>query len=435
MKTSLPSRPAALLRVALLLGATLLPAWGEAAPIDIRERGQGVAVPIGGGLKADHDEVWQRMVALAGGTGSRWVVLGTASENPLGSAEQAAKMLARRGAVAEVLPVSPLLKEPAIAAAVQDPVLLAKVRGARGVFFTGGSQDRIVDHLYPGGQATPLLQAIWDVYRAGGVVAGTSAGAAIMSATMFRDAPDVLGVMKGVLRDGHEVDRGLGFVGPALFVDQHFFKRGRVGRMIPLMVAKGYTLGLGVEENSAVAVRGDTVEVIGGKAMLVDLTHAARDAAQPAFNLRGARLALLDRGDRLDLATRRVQPAEHKQRGQVLDPNAPGYKPYYTAEPFYVDMLGDNVLSHAMELLIDASYPALRGIAFDPRGEPGAPLAALGFQFRLAKGPHSIGWYSEVSGGEDYTVDHLVLDIEPIRLAAPLFTPWSGAAAATAAAR
>ncbi|MGS0759390.1 cyanophycinase, partial [Roseateles sp. GG27B] len=67
--------------------------------------------------------------------------------------------------------------------------------------------------------------------------------------------------MKGKWMDGKQIDRGLGFVGPDLFVDQHFLKRGRFGRMIPLMMAKGYKLGLGVDENSAAIMHGDDIEV------------------------------------------------------------------------------------------------------------------------------------------------------------------------------
>ena len=341
------------------------------------------------------------------------------------SAEQAAEQLRRRGAVAEALPVSPLLKERPIADAVRDPALIAQVRAARGVFFTGGSQDRIVDHLYPGGQATPLLLAIWELYRAGGVVAGTSAGAAIMSTVMFRDAPSVLGVMKGQWAEGKEVDRGLGFVGPGVFVDQHFFKRGRIGRMLPLMQAKGYRTGLGIEENSAAAMKGDEVELIGGKALFVDLREATTDAAAGAFNIAGVRLTLLDQGDRLNVATRALLPAEIKRKGQKLDPSAPDYKPYYTLTPFHVDMFGDNVLPVAMGLLIDATYDAVEGVAFDPRPAPGDNLSALGFKLRLYKAAGSVGWYSDALGGEDYTVANLRLDVTPVRMAQPLFTPWS----------
>ncbi|MDP1051798.1 hypothetical protein, partial [Klebsiella quasipneumoniae] len=77
------------------------------------------------------------------------------------------------------------------------------------------------------------------VFDRGGVIAGTSAGAAIMSRMMFRDPPDNLQILKGQWRERRDFDRGLGFVGPELFVDQHFLKRGRFGRMIPLMMAKG----------------------------------------------------------------------------------------------------------------------------------------------------------------------------------------------------
>lgn len=421
-----PRLPSALAGLACCLAlAAAAQATGAAAPaIDPRDRGTGTAVAIGGGLKAGNETVYGRLIALAGGPGSRWVVLGTASEDPTGAADYAVRQLTRRGAVAVALPVSPQLAAPKIADAVQDPALVAQVRAARGVFFTGGSQSRIVDHLQPGGRPTPLLQAIWDVYRGGGVVAGTSAGAAIMSTTMFRDAPSVLGVLKGQLREGAEIDRGLGFMGPQLMVDQHFLKRGRLGRLLPLMQAKGYTWGLGVEEDSAAVMHGDTVEIL-GKALLVNLADARRDAGQPAFNLRGVRLSLLDTGDTLSLPAGVVTPSPAKLKGQRLEPGAPGYKPYYTEPPFYVDFLGDNVVAGAMGLLIDATYDELRGIAFDPRPAPGDTLAALGYEFRLYKGAGSVGWYSDASGGEDYTVRDLRLDLRPIRLAQPMYTPWT----------
>lgn len=415
------------LRRAIYALAVLLPALAGAAEdpaIDIKQRGQGWAFVIGGGLKSDHKAVWKRLVELAGGPGARFVVLGTASNNPTTAADQAADQLRSYGAVAETLPVSPLLKEPAIAVATRDPALVARVRAARGVFFTGGSQDRIVDNLYAGGRATPMLQAIWDVYRAGGVVAGTSAGAAIMSATMFRDAPDVLKVMKGQWTEGDEVGPGLGFVGPDLFVDQHFLKRGRLARMLPLMAAKGYRIGLGVEENSAAAVRGDEVEVVGGKALFVDLSDAKTDPQLGAYNITGARLSLLEEGDRLNLATRKLTPAKAKLEGQLLDPAAAHYKPYYTRQPFLLDFFGDNVVAAAMGLLIDAHFNAIEGLAFDPLPAAADPLGSLGFRARLYKGPGSRGWYTEATGAEDYTVQDLRLDVSPVRMAQPLFLPW-----------
>ena len=412
-----PVRPAGLVSAAAVTAGAL----PSAAPV------KGYAVVIGGALKADNDEVWGRMVELSGGKGSRWVVFATASENPDKTGRRIADPRERRGAVAEQLPVAPALKWVDLDKAVRDPALLELVNNANGIFFSGGAQERIVDTFNPGGKPTPMLNAIWDVYRRGGVVAGTSAGAAIMSTVMFRDALSVINVMKGQLRDGKEVDHGLGFVGPNLFVDQHFLKRGRFGRMIPLMLAKGYKLGLGVDENSAAIVQGDQVEVLGGKgALLVDLNEVQTRADMGALNLTGAKLSYLDRGDRYDLGLHKIFPSERTLRGQKLDPNAAGYKPDFSNDPFYIDMLGDTTVANAMGFLIDSTQKEVRGLSFDPKAPAGDAQADLGFSFRLYKGKDSVGWYSDDLGVDEYTVANIYLDIAPVRLSRPLYTPWTG---------
>jgi cyanophycinase len=386
---------------------------------------KGYAIAIGGALKSDNEEVWGRIVALAGGKGARFVVFGTASEDPEASARQAVDMLQRRGAVAEALPVAPQFSWVDLNKVVRDPALINKVKNARGVFFTGGSQERIVDVLMPGGRSTPMLDAIWDVYRRGGVVAGTSAGAAIMSTVMFRDAPSVINIMKGKWMDGKQIDRGLGFVGPDLFVDQHFLKRGRFGRMIPLMMAKGYKLGLGVDENSAAIIHGDDIELIGGKgALMVDLNDVKTDPTLGAFNLTNARLTYLDHGDRYQVKTRVTTPSALKLRGEKLDPTAADFKPYYTEELFHLDMLGDSTISNSMSYLIDSKLPEVRGLTFDVIPKEGDPVADLGFLFRVYKGPGSIGWSTDEMGPEEYTVINLYLDITPVRMPQPIYKAW-----------
>jgi len=386
---------------------------------------KGAAVAIGGALKSDNDEVWGRIVQLAGGRGARFVVFGTASEDPESSAKQAVELLQRRGAVAEALPVAPKFGWVDLDKVVRDRALIAKVRAARGVFFTGGLQERIVDVLQPGGEVTPMLEAIWEVYRKGGVVAGTSAGAAIMSKVMFRDAPSVINVLKGQLADGQQLDRGLGFVGPEVFVDQHFLKRGRFGRLIPAMMAKGYKLGLGVDENTAAIFKGDEVEIIGASgALFVDLSEASSDPEHKAFNVRNARLAYVEDGDRIDLKARAVVPAPVKLRGQRLEPASGDFKPYHLEPRFQLDMLGDQTIANAMRFLIDSNQSEASGLSFDVLPKAGDPLAELGFLFRLYKAPDSVGWSTDAFGGEQYTVINLRLDITPVRLPQPLFSAW-----------
>lgn len=405
---------------ALALGALLAPAWAL---------GQ-TAIAIGGALRLDNDEVWQRIVDEAGGKGAHIAVFATAAGNPERSAAYIAAALAHRGAVADIIPVAPKLPNVDLAARVADPALIDTVRRAGGVFFSGGSQEYIVDTLMPGGRETPLLHAVREVFAKGGVVAGTSAGAAIMSRSMFRDAPDNHMVLKGVWREGKEFDRGLGFVPPQLFVDQHFLKRGRIGRILPAMRALGYPLGLGVEENSAIVVKGDHVEVIGGKgAVLVDLREASVDARLPAFNVKGVSLSYLDRGDRYDLRTGVVTPSSRKLAEPRIDPSAPDFKPFYRTEPYYLDMLGDQTLLNAMARLIESAAPELRGLAFRARPRAEDPAPSLGFEFRLYKGPGTVGWYFGGQGSEDYTVLNVRLDVHPVRVATPLFTPLEPASA------
>ena len=139
-------------RLMLVLALALAPQWGAAqiragvpAVAAITEEPiKGYAVVIGGALKADNEDVWGRMVELSGGKGARWVVFGTASENPDKTARRIADLLEKRGAVAETLPVAPMLKWVDLDKAVRDPALLDAVKSAQGIFFSGGAQERIV---------------------------------------------------------------------------------------------------------------------------------------------------------------------------------------------------------------------------------------------------------------------------------------------------
>jgi cyanophycinase len=384
----------------------------------------GTVIAIGGGLRDDNDAVWSRIVALAGGANSRFVVFATASSAPESAAAAAVAALAAHGARAEPVPVSPLLDGVDVGRAVRDPALLATVRAARGVFFTGGAQERIVDALQPGGEDTPMLEAIRGVLANGGVVAGTSAGAAVMSRIMFRDPPDVLTVMKGSLRDGKDVDRGLCLAGPDLFVDQHFLRRGRIGRLLALMQARGLKVAIGIEEDTAALLSGDEVEAVGpGGVLFVDLRAATTDPMRGAFNVSGARLTYVADGDRIDVRSGTLVPSDEKLAGQRLDPGAPGFRPYFEDTPFLLDVLGDGAVLKAMTYMVDGPAATIRGLAYDARPDAAAPRD-LGFEFRFSRRPDTVGWYASVDDTESYSVANVRLDVVPVRVAEPLYTDW-----------
>lgn len=384
----------------------------------------GTVIVIGGALKSDSDAVWQRIVDEAGGAGTPIAVFPTAAYEPERIGAQIVAALQRCGARAEVVPLAPHLEDVDLAATLNDPALIARVAASRAVFFSGGAQEYLVDTLQPGGRSTAMLDAIRAVFAAGGVIAGTSAGAAVMSRLMFRDAMDNLAVLRGQWRSGQEYDRGFGFVMPELLVDQHFLKRGRIGRMLPALQALGCRLGLGVDENAAVVIKGSELEVIGGSgAVLVDLGESTHDPALPAFNLRGARLSYLDHGDRHDLASGATTPAAHKRGETRIDPAAPGFEPGRQSDRYFLDILGDGCILEALTQLLDGPVPEVRGLAYRANPRPGEAFGDIGFEFRLRRGPGLVGWCSATLGSEEYTVLGARLDVVPVRVANPLFTP------------
>lgn len=384
----------------------------------------GTVIVIGGALKADSEAVWQRIVDEAGGAGAAIAVFPTAAYEPERIAAQIVASLNRCGARAEAVPLAPHLPGVDLQATLNDPALIARVAASQGVFFSGGAQEYLVDTLLPDGRATAMLEAICGVAARGGVIAGTSAGAAVMSRLMFRDAMDNLAVLRGQWRPGQEYDRGFGFVSPDLLVDQHFLKRGRIGRLLPAMQALGYRFGLGVDENAAVVIQGAALEVIGGSgAVLVDLQGATRDEALPAFNLKGARLSYLDHGDRHDLLSGETTPSAHKLGEPRIEPGAAGFAPTRHSERYFLDILGDGCILAALVQLLEGPSAEVHGLAYRAPPVAGDPQGQIGFEFRLRREAGLMGWRSTARGCEDHTIVGARLDVVPVQVAHPLYVP------------
>ncbi|WP_342116786.1 cyanophycinase [Pseudoduganella sp. OTU4001] len=391
----------------------------------------GTVIAMGGAVRNDNEAVRQRLVQLAGGPEARFVVIPTASSNPHKSGMEAVEQLQRRGAKAELLKIAPQWPGESLESArraAADPANVARIGAATAVFFTGGWQERTADVLNPGGFASPVLQAVRELQARGGVIAGSSAGAAIMSSTMFRDALNSVQVMKGVMREGKEIDRGLGFVGEQLFIDQHFLKRGRVGRMLALMLAKGYKVGLGVDENTAAIIHGSEIEIVGASgALLVDLRQATREAGP--VNVRNVRISYLDNGDRYDLVKLKGQVLAAKQARGEIKFRQPGFVPELEfMRPAYTDILAENAILRALTQLVDGPRDYVRGIAFDLENFPDAPVAdpapELGFEFMLRRDEQTRGWDNEGLDDNDYSIFDARLDVRPVRLKTPFYQAW-----------
>ena len=186
-----------------------------ASATEDRASPKGSLVIIGGSERYRDRELWETIVELAGGDGASIAVFPTASGAPVKQGNKVVSVLERAGAKPFLVPVAWKEVEQEVREAVFNDEYVQRVRAAKGIFFIGGSQDRIVDALLDDDRnQTPMLRAIWEVYREGGVIAGTSAGAAIMSRVMFRSAPQPLQIMRNSVTMGKEGEAiGLAFSG------------------------------------------------------------------------------------------------------------------------------------------------------------------------------------------------------------------------------
>jgi cyanophycinase len=181
--------------------------------------------------------------------------------------------------------------------------LVSQIDSATGIFMTGGNQIRVASIL--GG--TRVAEALMRHNREGVPVAGTSAGASVMSAVM------VAGGRSGATPRPHiaQMSPGLGLI-DSVIIDQHFRERDRVGRLVTMVSYNPGLLGLGVDEDTAALITPDNMlEVIGkGSVLVVDGSHmtstiAATRGRRP-ITISNAVVHFVADGDRFDLTCRRV---------------------------------------------------------------------------------------------------------------------------------
>ncbi|MEM9294755.1 MAG: cyanophycinase [Planctomycetota bacterium] len=167
------------------------------------------------------------------------------------------------------------------------------------LWFTGGDQSRITANLRPAAGDTPGFRAVHELIERGGVVGGTSAGAAMMSRWMLTGGSSADAMLLGA-RPGVDVP-GVGYAqGMDLFpygvIDQHFLRRGRFGRLLTACGQLEQDFGFGVSENRAMRVdlAAHTARVIGDDGLtLLDLRLAEREG----HGWSNVRLSILSDGD------------------------------------------------------------------------------------------------------------------------------------------
>ena len=283
---------------------------------DGEARTTGRVVSAGGGLQADNAAVYQSIVDARAGDGPLCVVP-TASSDPEASMERAVATLTGYGGVGSVKGILISTENPSQA---QDPSVVAEIRTCSGFFFTGGSQSRIVDVFLPGGDTTEAYRALWQQWQEGAVVSGSSAGAAMMSRVMIAGGSSADAVTHGVRLpdgDGVHIREGMGFFELGM-LDQHFLARGRIGRiLVSTLQENSPQIGLGIDENTALVVDGDSAWVVGASGVVV-VDGRSVQRTGPSRGL-GLRMSLVGAGDLLDLRTLSVQRERTKNPMPVTE--------------------------------------------------------------------------------------------------------------------
>lgn len=159
---------------------------------------------------------------------------------------------AGRGTEVVCAPAADAMAEDSVAACCQS-----LIAAAAGIYCTGGDQNRFMAVI---ARRPELRDALVARFAAGVAFAGSSAGTAIMSATMLTgegSAPETDAAPWNYLAAGRAgVAAGLGLAPAGVVLDQHFTRRARMNRLLSVLMGAPERFGLGIDEDMAVIILG-----------------------------------------------------------------------------------------------------------------------------------------------------------------------------------
>jgi cyanophycinase len=239
---------------------------------------QGALVIVGGGKLPP--AITEKFVQLAGGPAAKYVVIPTAGEDKdLADLEKVKASFLKQFGVADATVLHTRDRAVADSESFVEPI-----RTATAVWIVGGRQWRLADSYLH----TRTEREIKALLRRGGVVGGSSAGATIQGSYLVRGAPEGNTIM---MSPGHE--QGFALL-PNSAIDQHIITRHREKDLDAVIEAHPRLLGIGIDESTAIVVRGNRFEVIGNSKVAI---HDGKDHD-------GKRYYFLSAGDSFDLKKR-----------------------------------------------------------------------------------------------------------------------------------
>lgn len=187
--------------------------------------------------------------------------------------------------------------------AENEKELTEEVSRARLIYIPGGDQNRFMAAVLN----TPLYEAIHRAYQNGATIAGTSAGAAVMSEVMLtgeQKLDKTKGGVQVIWKDNIATSVGLGFLQTDI-IDQHFIKRSRFNRLISVLMDHPDKQAIGIDESTAIICVGNQAEVVGeGQVVVLSGPEETMEKTDPLISFKNLRFSLLREGDQFDLFSR-----------------------------------------------------------------------------------------------------------------------------------
>lgn len=277
-----------------------------------------------------------------------------------------------------------------------------EVNRADAVYLAGGDQSRHTKSLLDAhGQDSPLAAALRK-FGSGNVIMGSSAGTATQGVLQYGEG-DIYKYLSEN-RVAGSIGPGLDLAGHLAWIFcTHFDQRNRLGRLLVALKeaqsilspeerrAKGpHQLAVGVDEDTALLVRGDVGTVHGKNGVFIVDASDAEWGCGPQFSAQNIKLHYLRDGDSFDFSTRTVRSEERAQKPV-------GSKTAYRSRDLLAK--GGEEITKMIQTLVSSQSSATQG---DMHGKRGEPI----FRFTLKKTPDT-----ERFGRREVSASSLRLDV------------------------
>lgn len=253
------------------------------------QNSQGSLFIIGGGARPA--SLLNAMIDEAGlKSGGYAVVLPMSSSQTVAAIESGIKQLADLG-------ISAVVGFDFKKGVTPSPSKIDSLSNAKLIYISGGSQSRFMAVV----EGTAIEKAIWACYNKGGTIAGTSAGAAVMSEKMINGGqvlyPDAESGFRVIEKGNTALVNGLGLIKTAI-IDQHFVKRSRHNRLMTLAIEHPELKCIGIDESTAIIIKGNQARVVGLSQVLVyDGSKGKTKAQGNKLGIKGMEINVYLNGD------------------------------------------------------------------------------------------------------------------------------------------